>query len=166
MAYYDENLQLGGKYTFINCTFANFWSKDKAREKPTLNINNYTDTQVLPLDSCYFGNCIIDGTLENEISLDLKYSSPTPTLVFSSCWMRNTSDLSNVNTYLNVRTGSSLNFRNTGNYDFSLPTSETQVQNYNDIKAQTDVSKFPYDIRGSAFPRNLTSVTAGAYEVN
>ena len=164
---YSANLTLGGKYTFLNCTFSNFWNQsDKARDKPTLNINNHSDLQVLPLDSAYFGNCIIDGTFTNEINLDLDYSNTTaqPVFIFSSSWLRTTNTVSDTNKYKSVRTGSSLNYHNTGTYDFSLPTSETQVQGFTSGRAQTDAAKFPFDINNHA--RNTNSVTAGAYEVN
>jgi hypothetical protein len=38
-------------------------------------INNYNRNQDIPLDSAYFGNCIIYGSVENEVSLDPKPNS-------------------------------------------------------------------------------------------
>jgi hypothetical protein len=39
-------------------------------------INNYNSAQVFPLDSCYFGNCILYGNIENEISINSKTGQP------------------------------------------------------------------------------------------
>lgn len=66
---YCAALSFGGNYTFTNNTFANYWSFP-IRKTPALFINNYNEIQDFPLDSCYFGNCIIDGNLEEEIKLD------------------------------------------------------------------------------------------------
>ncbi len=160
------NIELGGQYTFLHCTFANFWSKDKPRDKPTVNITNYNATQVLPLDSCYFGNCIIDGTLANELNLDLNYTNLTyqPKPIFSNSWLKTNNSVATASVYINVKTGASLNYRNKGTYDFTLPLSETQAQNFSHPKATADATKFLLDLKGAA--RNTASVTAGAYEVN
>ncbi len=160
------NIELGGQYTFLQCTFANFWNKDKPRDKPTVNITNYTATQVLPLDSCYFGNCIIDGTLANELNLDLNYTnlSYQPKPIFSNNWLKTNNSVATASVYINVKTGGSLNYRNKGAYDFTLPLSETQAQNFSHPKATADATKFLLDLKGAA--RNTTSVTVGAYEVN
>jgi hypothetical protein len=65
---------LGGNYSFRHCTFANYWNSTN-RKSPSVIVNNYNDNQTRPLDSAYFGNCIITGNYTNEISLDLKAGS-------------------------------------------------------------------------------------------
>lgn len=158
------NLTLGGKYTFLHCTFANFWEKD-SRDKPTLNINNYTSAQVLPLDSAYFGNCIIDGKLGDEINLDLNFSDTNfqPFFVFSNCWLKTTTNTSDVNKYINVSKGSSsIAYTDYAGYNFQAPN-ETRIRGFNHPKASADATKFPFDLNNVA--RNTTtSVTIGAYE--
>jgi hypothetical protein len=62
-------LTMGGNYSFRHCTFANMGSS-AGRQSPSVVINNYNSNQAIPLDSAYFGNCIIYGSIENEISLD------------------------------------------------------------------------------------------------
>jgi hypothetical protein len=158
------NLTLGGKYTFIHCTFANFWNKDKTREAPTLNINNHTDTQVLPLDSAYFGNCIIDGTLNNEINLDIN-ASPTASLNaklwFSNCWLKTNINTSNQNQFnYIVKSNSSLKYKDVSKYNFETDN-ENQVKGFTLGNAISDANKFMLDI--DTKPRNTTSVTVGAY---
>lgn len=74
------NLTSGGDYSFKNSTFANFWSFN-VRQDPLLYISDYYiqfvgDEQYIytgDLSNAYFGDCIIYGSLEEEILLD-KYT--------------------------------------------------------------------------------------------
>ena len=68
---YDVALTLGGSYHFRHCTFANFWNMSN-RQTPLMYINNYSESQTLPLDSAYFGNCILYGNLAKEVEFDGK----------------------------------------------------------------------------------------------
>ncbi|MBL7912119.1 MAG: hypothetical protein JNJ41_13755 [Bacteroidia bacterium] len=161
---HSVNLVLGGKYTFLHCTFANFWEKDKTRDKPAININNHTDSQVLPLDSCYFGNCIVDGLLGNEINLDLDYSEAAfpPKHIFSNGWLKTTIDVSDGAHFINNKIGTgNLAFNDYKNYNFQA-SNEAQIKGFTHPKCTTDVLKFPFDL--NAMPRNTSSVTIGAYE--
>ncbi len=65
---YCAALYYGGDYRFLHCTFANYWNNSN-RQTPSIYMQNYYDV-VRPLDSAYFGNCIIYGNLDNEIGLD------------------------------------------------------------------------------------------------
>ncbi|MGZ3921684.1 MAG: hypothetical protein ACXVC7_15395, partial [Bacteroidia bacterium] len=129
---YSMNLQLGGSYKFYQCTFSNFWSKDKQREKPTVNISNYDAQQVLP-DTLYMGNCIIDGTLANELNLDLNYSNSSvqPKITFSSSWIKTNGNITDATKFIDVRAGStSLNYTDKALYNFEPLGSETQHRNF------------------------------------
>ncbi len=158
------NLTLGGNYTFIHCTFANFFTGDKPREVPAVSINNHAESQVLP-DSVYFGNCVIDGTLSNEINLDLQASSTSslnPQFQFSSSWLKTTSNISDANHYIDVRKGTtSLKYKDIAKYDFK-PDNETANKNFQSQKAIDDANKFMYDIDGNQ--RDNVNVSAGAYQ--
>jgi len=159
------NIQIGGKYTFIHCTFANFWNKDHAREKSAINISNYASNQVFPMDSAYFGNCIVDGTLGNEITLDIQNSSTfPPSYKFSSCWLKTNISTSDASKFVDIRTGSELSYADRNNYIFEPTANETQVKNFNGPNAASDASKFPLDINN--VPRSTVSgsITAGAYK--
>jgi hypothetical protein len=79
-------LTMGGNYSFRHCTFANV-SGTSGRQSPSLVVNNYNSNQSIPLDSAYFGNCIIYGNLENEISLDEKAGTAFE-YWFDHCLMR------------------------------------------------------------------------------
>lgn len=68
----------GGSYTFTHCTFANYWIGNRQSAQVLLS-NYYTYTSNLgatgisyrDLTNAYFGNCIIYGSRDNEIELDL-----------------------------------------------------------------------------------------------
>ncbi len=159
------NLVLGGTYTFIHCTFANFWNGEKVREAPAVTINNHAESQILPLDSAYFGNCIIDGKLSNEISLDLSPSSTSslsPKAIFSNCWLKTTMNTSNANQFMYIVKGTALKYKDAEAYNFE-PDNEAQVKGFTQGYAFSDAAKFPFDINNK--PRNTSSnVTVGAYE--
>lgn len=66
-------LVYGGKYNFKHCTLGNNWSTGN-RQSPLLLVNNWFEFEdgVVgnPLTEAYFGNCIIWGSSETELSLD------------------------------------------------------------------------------------------------
>ena len=65
----------GGKYNFVNCTFANYWAYDSRRTSKTLFLQNYytdinNNVQLRPIEECNFYNTIIYGSNEEEIEID------------------------------------------------------------------------------------------------
>ncbi|MBX3165704.1 MAG: hypothetical protein KF900_14605 [Bacteroidetes bacterium] len=164
---HSVNISLGGAYYFAHCTFVNFWNGEKTRDKATVRLNNYSDKQTLPLNA-RFGNCIIDGKLENEILLDVKNSGSFPvTYSISNCWIRTNNALadSDVATFINnVKGGKNdtLKYKDISKYDFQPDPSETKHKNFIGAEATTDAKLFPKDILGTN--RDITNVTAGAYE--
>lgn len=74
---YNLAIFIGGEYSFIHCTMANYWIGN--RQTPQLVLNNYytydigagTQVSYRDLTDAYFGNCIIYGSREDEIVLDL-----------------------------------------------------------------------------------------------
>ncbi len=153
---------LGGRYTFLHTTFANFWDKD-SRSIPCVHIDNHTSTQTLRLDTCYFGNCIIDGGLVNELEIDTVSSITYPPKgTFSYCFLK-----TNVNTagyptkYIGCRINQTSDFTNKTGYDFSLGATSSAI-NFS-AAALSDANKVPFDITNKSrtadgFP------DAGAYE--
>lgn len=159
------NISFGGNYTFLHCTFANYFDKgDKPRTTPNININNYYEDLVLPMDSCYFGNCIIDGKLDNEINIDLKSNtSYTPNLQFSNSWLKTTINLSDVSRFIDIRTGNSITYIAKESFNFKPQTGQNNfLKNFIGSKALLDVIKVPQDLLGTN--RNSSLVTVGAYE--
>lgn len=154
------NLALGGNYTFIHNTIANFWDKEETRTLAALNINNYTEAQVLPLDTCYFGNCIIDGSLTNEVSLDIKSDQTfPPKFFFSSCVIKSPLSTTDVTKFDGNKMNVPCDFTKSSGYDFTLGPN-TQAGPVTGTNSATDAAKFPLDIKG--LPRN-SPYFAGAY---
>lgn len=66
----------GGNYSFRHCSFLNFWNQG-TRQDPTVQLTNFLDLQTetgvqriaRDLESAYFGNCIIDGSNQQELAL-------------------------------------------------------------------------------------------------
>ncbi|HRH10824.1 MAG TPA: hypothetical protein PLU73_04890 [Bacteroidia bacterium] len=161
------NVLLGGNYNFIHCTFANYWDKQKSREKPAVYLNNHAGSQVLPLDTFNFINCIVDGKLGNEISFDLDYSNVNypPKHKFTSCWIKTTNDMSDANHFSEiVKSSSSLTYESPGTYFFQPKPSESSVKGFTSSIATLNAQKFPLDLKGAA--RTSATVCAGAYQVN
>lgn len=165
------NILMGGVYYFTHCTFANYWSKNKPRDKPTLNINNYSSSQILPLN-LHIGNCIVDGRLENELVLDIKADNTLPAsavaYTISNCWLKTNTDRSDNQNFINNRIGDKnaiLEYKDIAEYDFEPLASESRITNFTGSLATANATFFqpPYlDINRKA--RNTVNVTAGAYE--
>jgi hypothetical protein len=97
-------LTTGGSYDFRHCTIANYWSAS-TRNYPALAVSDTYDdpasgtTYNGDLDSAYFGNCIIYGTLNNELSLVHSYTGVFK-YFFENCLIKDTA-ISNGPHYLN-----------------------------------------------------------------
>ena len=156
----------GGNYTFIHSTFANYWSKD-SRTTPCVHIDNHSGSQQIPLDTCYFGNCIIDGGTANELELDM-IGTPTTFSInytFSYCFLRtniNTSDPVHYVSGTNKINATS-SYSNAATYNFMLNGDSGAINMGNGATA--DAALFPFDIRGMGHSRLADgSPDAGAYE--
>ena len=71
---YSVALLFGGNYEFYHCTIANYYnSRFSIRKEPSLILNNFytfgSTMYAYDLTKAYFANCIIYGTMDNEISL-------------------------------------------------------------------------------------------------
>jgi hypothetical protein len=151
----------GGNCTFIHTTFANFWEKD-SRSTPCVHIDNHSGSQQIPLDTCYFGNCIIDGNGGNELELDMIGTAATFSInhIFSYCHLRTPS----VTDPLHFPTGNRFNgttsFGDPSTYNFTLGALSAAVDMGSG--AQTDATLFPTDLANK--PRLPGNPDAGAYE--
>lgn len=88
-------LTIGGKYQFVNCTFANYWSYNTRRTNRTLLLQNYyydinNNLILRPITECSFYNTIIYGSNEDEILIDKKEGAALDYL-FESCLMKTSS---------------------------------------------------------------------------
>lgn len=115
---YVAALTVGGKYTFLHTTFANYFAKDGGRGgQACVHIDNYTGTTTFSLDSAYFGNCIIDGSQGNELEIDLK-TGAAGNYKFNSCLLK-TAVITGTNSVSNVF-NQVTDFKDAANYDIRL----------------------------------------------
>lgn len=163
---YSLNVLMGGEYYFLHCTFANYWGPDSPRDKPAVSLNNYSTQQTVPIWA-YFGNCVIDGKLDNELVIDLKSASNvTPSYTFSSCWMKTTVNTSNALYFMDVVKGDKnalINYKDVTAYNFEPASSESRLKNFISAQAKSDAALVKIDLAGKN--RNLTNVSVGAYEI-
>jgi hypothetical protein len=86
---YNLGCVMGGKYTFIHCTMANYWRGNRQVAQILFN-NNFIDNNggVITRDlTANFGNSIIYGSRENEIAVDYN-SGSLMNLGFESCLIK------------------------------------------------------------------------------
>jgi hypothetical protein len=74
---WDTQLEFGGNYNFVNCTFANYSNVLINHQSPVVRMSNYyyykddLGDHYLPSDlNATFSNCIIYGSLDNELDRD------------------------------------------------------------------------------------------------
>ncbi|MCS6917024.1 MAG: choice-of-anchor Q domain-containing protein [Chitinophagales bacterium] len=99
---WNVQLEYGGNYEFQNCTFANASTIVTQHQKPVLRMSNYYYYRLqgvdyyLPADlNATFGNCIIYGTLNNELDRDA-ISGAAFNYSFRNCLMQ-LADTVNIN---------------------------------------------------------------------
>lgn len=155
------NIDLNGTYSFLHCTFVNFWDAS-AREKSAIRWNNYLDNEqksVFPLQ-LYFGNCIVDGKKSDELQADVK-TDPMLNVQFQNCWLKRNEF--NQATFTNcVKSLNSLDFKDPIRYLFKLKSPNSEIMHFSTGQAQADASKVPFDIE--QIKRNTQDVTIGVYE--
>jgi hypothetical protein len=158
---YCAALTLGGNYTFLHTTFANYFTQDGGRGgQACVHIDNYDGSQVLPIDSFYFANSIIDGSQGNELELDIRQSVNTAQkCVFANCLLR-TSVLTHtlITSTGNVFNGSS-GFNNAAGYDFSI-NSNSAAKGIGSSVIPINYPICNQDIKGST---RTGTISAGAY---
>ncbi|HWY37192.1 MAG TPA: hypothetical protein VNY73_01440, partial [Bacteroidia bacterium] len=125
-------LQYGGNYSFTQCTFANYWSQtnnsssgSQTRTTASYFLNNYVDAStILPFDSLYFANCILDGNLGEEFQYDTLAGgfNHRPWFQFAYCLMKTQGSLSPATIFPGCLNANSSNpsFVNAGSYNFHL----------------------------------------------
>src|SRR6185436_15600938 len=91
---WDVQLEYGGSYNFQNCTFADFSNVVINHQSPVVRISNYfyykdeLGDHYLPADlNAAFTNCIVYGSLENELDRDQRIESEF-NYTFDHCYMK------------------------------------------------------------------------------
>jgi len=113
----DQTVSLiwGGDYNFYHCTIANYWGQYISRKSPALLLWNYyidNNNNIQPRDivNAYFGNCIIYGSRNVEVSIINKYNNQPVNAqlnyIFDNCIVRvdQTLDLTNETHFRNTTT--------------------------------------------------------------
>ncbi len=125
-----HNLQLeyGGQYTFVNCTFANYSNSIINHRSPIVRIGNYYPidniVNIFPYTQSAFTNCIIYGSEKEELLLDDELDGGDPNFVttLTRCLLkteRNSTDPLVLDCILNPAFQDTL-FVNTFKRDFRL----------------------------------------------
>ncbi len=160
---YCAAFTLGGNYTFLHTTFANYFTKEGGRGgQPSVHIDNYDGINPpWRIDSVYFANSIIEGSLGNEFEQDIRFYNSSQKCKISNCLLR-TSIITNtfITTSGNVYNGNP-DFNNPAGYDFGIkPTSSAKGIGDPSIPINSIISS---DIKGA--PRSFSPglVDAGAY---
>ncbi len=120
---YCAAFSIGGTYDFTNCTFANYWSNGQ-RSTPAFYLNNYATVngvdQHAPMNA-KFKNCIIYGSNDNELEVDMIKTSPDSVYNFSNLLVKadNKHETGNPN-YVKVIRNADPNFKDQANNDYHL----------------------------------------------
>ncbi len=166
---YCVDLSLGGNYSFIQSTFANYWSYGQ-RQTTTLLVNNwyqdiYGNYQQRPLTNAFFGNCIVWGSLTEELQIDSSHGGSQPfKFYFENCdLLTKLHTTSNYHYSVDSTYSSDPHFTSPGSDNYALPTNSlaglgnTTLCTY---AASSNPFYGPIDLDGGVFqcPANL-----GAY---
>lgn len=155
---YLAALTLGGDYSFIHCTFANFWSYE-VRKTSSIYINNYyknPDNSIVPfnLTKVDFINCIVYGNQQEEVVLDKHLHGGSFTYLFDHCLLK-TQLAVNTAQFISIKKNQNPLFKDYSKSDYHLQNNSPA------IGAGKGTSIF-YDLDGSQRP--ISNPCLGAYE--
>lgn len=119
---YCAAVTLGGNYTFLQNTFANYFNQDGGRGgQPAVHIDNYDGTGAVWIDSMYFANNIIDGSIGTEFESDIRLSSnPSQVCKINNCFIKGASITNTLITSINNISSGNTDFNDIGAYDFKI----------------------------------------------
>ena len=159
---YCAAFSIGGMYDFTNCTFANYWTNGQ-RSTPAFYLNNYATIngvdQHAPMNA-KFKNCIIYGSNDNELEVDMIKSSPDSIYSFSNLLVKanNKHETGNPN-YVQVIRNADPNFKEHAKNDYHLELGSAALN----VGDAAFVVAIPLDLDAS--PRIVGSQPdLGAYE--
>lgn len=160
-AQYAVVLNIGGKYDFRHCTIGNYYSLT-TRQTPSLVLNNwyediYNVTHPRDLTNAYFGNCIIYGSLSEELQKD-SIAAALFNYTFDHCLVK-TQTSTNYSRYVNCVINSDPAFKDYTNNNYELNEGSAAI----DKGLMSIANYLPFDI----LRHNRTNDAApdmGAYE--
>jgi hypothetical protein len=165
---YLIKLGLGGDYTFTHCTMVNNGSRYISHEKESLLLSNFVSDGVSTIYEAKlttnFTNCVLYGSLENEISFNNYKDPPTDLtdfdVAFHYCDVKAKTDTFNMfTTHDNVLINQDPQFKNASDGDYT-PSDSGSVSPLIDY-APTGLSP---DIFGTMRPQRVR-YDVGAIEV-
>ncbi len=141
-------INIGGKYEFNHCTFANYYSI-ATRQTPMLYLNNYyfdvdNNVQIRDLEMASFGNSIIYGSLSDEIAFDFFPDAGLANYTFDHCLIKTDLDTS-TSDFINVIKNESPLFNNIDENDYRLLENSPAIDAGNPGIA----TEYPLDILGN-----------------
>jgi len=141
--FYPVALLMGGNYEFYHSTIANYWSYANRTEPSLIITNNLTANNAMyvsDLINAYFGNCIIYGTMEDELGLSNDAAAGF-NYKFENCFVKNSHlNFSDNNIYINVWNDKDPNFVDYSNYNWKLDTM-SNAENKGSLEI---VNNYPY----------------------
>jgi hypothetical protein len=163
---YAVVLNMGGTYEFHHCTIYNSWQYAN-RQTPSLILNNYYQDvsgnyQVRELNNALFENCIIYGSLENEIGLDAFNAASIFNFKFRNSLLKisETIATNDISHWENIYKNNLPGLKNPSENDFSLDT-----LSYSKDKGFDGINSFYYnDIVGTYRFSYGLHPDLGAYE--
>jgi hypothetical protein len=159
---YAVALMIGGSYDFRHCTIGNYWTYS-TRQTPALILNNYykdvnENYHERDLNKADFGNCIIYGSLDEEVSLDKYSSGGVFNYKFENCLMKTNIDIGgDAVHYISCIKNSDPSFVDYTVNNYELGVGSAAI----DVGSLTIALTVPTDIKGN--PRT-TLPDIGAYE--
>ena len=159
---YAVVLNIGGKYDFKHCTIGNYWSYS-SRNTPSLVLNNwYKDINEniihRDLEKAYFGNCIIYGSLSEEILLD-SLQGALFNYKFDHCLLKTEVNTGNVNYFANCVINEDPDFKDVTVNNYQLNIGSAAIDN----GLMSIADNIPFDILRHNRTTNIAP-DLGAYE--
>jgi hypothetical protein len=115
----------GGDCDFRHCTISNYWTYSSRRSPSIFISNSYYDNSneehTYDLENAFFGNCILYGNSEEEISLEKKATADF-NVIFDHCLMRTNLVLNTPATFTDCIRNKEPNFKNILKHNFELDT--------------------------------------------
>lgn len=128
--------EYGGKYTFYQCTFANYWNQSNnsqasnARTTPSFYFGDYSANELsVATDSLYFGNCIMDGSMAEEFKFDTIGGAVHAfgLLKFDHCALKTGSLSQNTPPTYNCEINQPMSFVSPSTYNFKLNSNSAAI---------------------------------------
>lgn len=128
---YAVALNIGGFYDFKHCTIGNYWNFS-TRQTSSVFLNNYyqdsyNNYHIRELYQATFANCIIHGSIAEEIQLDSFPNIGKFNYKFDHCLLKTETKTSNTTHFINCLINSSPGFINAYEHNFELSAGSASI---------------------------------------